>query len=67
MKPLLPSPGRTGTIVGRTTFVVVKRARKGEDEENDHDTEQSVFDILEALSRILCEASTECTTIRSWG
>jgi serine/threonine protein kinase len=40
--------GATGTVYQLNDFVVVKRAREGEDEESDHANEQKVFEFLEA-------------------
>ena len=39
--------GATGTIYQLNDFIVVKRARVGEDEESDHANEQRMFELLE--------------------
>ena len=38
--------GATGTVYQLSDFIAVKRARKGEDEEADHENEQKIFKIL---------------------
>ena len=38
--------GATGTVYQLSDYIAVKRARKGKDEETDHENEQKIFEIL---------------------